>query len=411
MSELNKKANTTNVNTKRVLIWLVPGLVLVLAMFMLFRPRAELVDIVEVKLRPMRVTIDEEGKTRAREIFTISAPVQGRLLRTRLKEGDQVVANQTVVAEIEPSDAEFLDPRAQAESEALRDAAAAAREVALAELKQAKAERDFASAEVKRAHDLFAKGTIARQKVDDAERGAQATQAAVEAAMGNLKVRDYELNRARARLVPPTGSTSSQSPCACVTLRSPVDGRVLRILQKSETIVTPGAPLMEVGDPKDLEIVADMLSYDAVKIRPGQQVIIDGWGGNEVLLALVRMVEPFAFTKTSALGIEEQRVNVVMDLLDEPADDVSLGHAFRVNVRVVMWQSDAVKTVPLTALFRHENGWAVYVDNDGVANTTPVTIGHSSNLDVEVISGLQVGDRIVQHPNDRLSDGVRIQRR
>lgn len=247
--------------------------------------------------------------------------------------------------------------------------------------------------------------------MDDAERGAQATQAAVEAAMGNLKVRDYELNRARARLVPPTGSASSQLPCACVTLRSPVDGRVLRILQKSETIVTPGAPLMEVGDPEDLEIVADMLSYDAVKIRPGQQVIIDGWGGSEVLLALVRMVEPFAFTKTSALGIEEQRVNVVMDLLDEPADDVSLGHAFRVNVRVVMWQSDAVKTIPLTALFRHENGWAVYVDNDGVANTTPVTIGHSSNLDVEVISGLQVGDRIVQHPNDRLSDGVRIQQR
>jgi HlyD family secretion protein len=368
-------------------------------MFLLLRPRAELVDIVEVKLQPMRVTIDEEGKTRAREVFTISAPVQGRLLRTGLKEGDRVVANQTVVAEIEPSDSEFLDPRSQAESEALRDAAAAAREVALAELKQAKAERDFASAEVKRAHELFAKGTIPRQKVDDAERGAQATQAAVEAAMGNLKVRDYELNRARARLVPPTGSASSASPCACVTLRSPVDGRVLRILQKSETIVTPGAPLMEVGDPRDLEIVADMLSYDAVKIRPGQQVIIDGWGGDEVLLALVRVVEPFAFTKTSALGIEEQRV------------DVSLGHAFRVNVRVVMWQSAAVKTIPLTALFRHEGGWAVYVDNNGVANTRPVTIGHSSSLDVEVVSGLEVGEGIVQHPNDRLSDGTRIRRR
>ena len=333
------------------------------------------------------------------------------MLRPGLKEGDQVTANETVVAEIEPSDPEFLDPRSQAESEAARDAATAALELAGAELKQAEAERDYALAEIARARELYQKGTFPKQRVDDAERAAQATQALVEAAQANLNVREFELHRAQARLITPLQIQENRAPCACVTVKSPVDGRVLRVLHKSEVVVQPGTPLLEVGDATDLEIVSDMLSFDAVKVRPGQQVIIDRWGGERDLNALVRVVEPFAVTKVSALGIEEQRVNVVLDLVDPPEVRQALGHAYRVNVRVIVWQSDAVKTVPLTALFRRDDAWAVFVDNDGVAEIRGVSIGHTAGLDVEVLQGLHVGDRVVMHPNDRLVDGSRIRHR
>ena len=393
---------------KRLLLWSIPTAILLGVFVVLLRPRAELVDIIEVSAKPMVVTIDEEGEARAREIFTISAPVRGRLLRTSLKEGDSVIAGQTTVAEIEPSEPEFLDPRSQAQSEAARDAATAARDLAAAELKQAQAERDYALAEVERARELYRKGTVPRQRVDDAERAAQTTQALAEAATANLNVKDFELNRAQASLITPSQSQDHRSPCACVTLKSPIDGRVLRVLQKSETVVMPGTPLLEVGDASDLEIVADMLSEDAVKVQPGQKVIIDRWGGANTLNAIVRVVEPIAFTKVSALGIEEQRVNVVLDLVDPVETRQSLGHAYRVNIHVVTWQSDDVKTISLTALFRQGDQWSVYVDNDGVAETRAVRIGHTAGLDVEVLDGLDVGERVVMHPNDRLQDGTRI---
>ncbi len=393
---------------RRLLIWSIPIAILITVLALLLRPRAELVDIIAVSVKPMMVTIDEEGEARAREIFTVSAPVRGRLLRTSLKEGDPVLAGQTTVAEIEPSEPEFLDPRSQAQNEAARDAATAGRDLARAELKQVEAERDYALAEVERARELYRKGTVPRQRVDDAERAAQATQAAVEAAMANLQVRDFELHRAQASLITPSQSQDNRSPCACVTLKSPIDGRVLRVLQKSETVVQPGTPLLEVGDASDLEIVADMLSEDAVKVKPGQKVIIDRWGGENTLNATVRVVEPIAFTKVSALGIEEQRVNVVFDLVDPVEDRQALGHAYRVNIHVITWQSDEVKIVPLTSLFRHGDQWAVYVDDNGVARTQAVRIGHTAGLDVELLEGLEVGERVVMHPSDRLQDGTRI---
>ncbi len=396
---------------KRIALWSLPTVALVIALFLLFRPRAELVDVVEVSEGPMLVTIDEEGETRTRDVFTISAPVTGRLLRPLLKAGDEVVAGQTVVAEIEPSDPEFLDPRAQAESEAVRDAANAAYDLAAAELKRAEAERDFALAEVERARELYRKGTVPKQRVEDAERAAQATDAVVEAAVAKLSVQEFELNRAEARLITPAQLNANRPPCECVTVKSPVTGRVLRVLLKSETVVAPGTALLEVGDPLDLEIVADLLSVDAVKVTPGQRVIIDRWGGEHPLEARVRVVEPLAFTKVSALGIEEQRVNVVMDLVDPPDRRPTLGHAYRVNVRVVVWESDNVVTVPLTALFRSDQEWAVFVDNDGTADIREVEIGESAGLDVEIISGLRVGERVVRHPGERLSAGVRIRQR
>ena len=359
----------------------------------------------------MVVTIDEEAETRTREVFAIAAPVGGRLLRPSLKEGDVVVAGETVVAEIEPSDPEFLDPRSLAESEAARDAASAAKVLAAAELKQATAERDFALAEVERMRELYGRGTVPKQRVDDAERAAQATQALVEAAEAALRVSDFNLARAEARLITPAETNSDRAPCACVTVRAPIDGRVLRVLHKSETIVQPGTALVEVGDPADLEIVADLLSADAVKVGVGQRVMIERWGGEGQLSAAVRVVEPLAFTKVSALGIEEQRVNVVMDLLDPIERRSKLGHGYRVNARIVIWQADSVLAVPLTALFPVGDGWAVFVDDDGYAATRTVEIGHTAGLAVEIVDGLEAGERVIRHPNDRLEDGTRIRYR
>ena len=396
---------------RRLLFWSVPAVALGIALLLLFRPQAELVDLVAVKRQPLSVTIDEEGETRTREVFTIAAPVSGRLLRTSLKEGDVVAAGETVVAEIEPNDPAFLDPRSQAENTAARDAASAALELARAELKQAQAEQDFAVAEVGRARELFGKGTVPRQRVDDAERAVQSAEGLVEAAEASLNVRQFELDRAEARLITPAQLNEGRLPCECVKVRSPVDGRVLRVMRKSETVVAPGTPLLEVGDPSDLEVVADLLSDDAVKVRVGQRVIIDHWGGDHPLNAVVRVVEPLAFTKVSALGIEEQRVNVVMDLIDAPEVRPSLGHAYRVYARIISWQSDDVITVPLTSLFPRGDGWAVYVASDGSAEVREVTIGHTAGLTVEVLDGVAPGERVVRHPQDGLHDGVRIRER
>jgi HlyD family secretion protein len=397
---------------KRLVLWSVPAAVLVVVLAVLFRPRAELVDVVQVQMAPMLVTIDEEGETRTRDVYTINAPVGGRLLRTTLREGDPVIANQTPVAQIEPSEPEFLDPRSQAQSEAARDAATAALALAAAELKQAEAERDFATAEVQRFRELYEKGTIPEQQVDDAERAAQSTLAAVEAAQASLAVRQFELNRAEASLITPAGAHESHgSWCECVTVRSPVNGRVLRVHHKSETIVSPGTPLIEVGDPHDLEIVADYLSIDAVKVKAGQAAFIEGWGQDIRLNAVVQRVEPYAFMKVSALGIEEQRVNVVLDITDPAENWAALGHGYRVESRIIDWQTDAVKTVPLTALFRQGDDWAVFVDENDTAVLRNVKIGHTAGLAVEILDGLEIGEWVVMHPNDRLEDGSRLRRR
>lgn len=400
-----------NASTKRIFLWSVPAITLLAVLVVMFRPRAELVDLVEVGAGSMLVTIDEEGETRTRDVFTIAAPVGGRLLRTRLKEGDDVVANVTKVAEIEPSDPAFLDPRSQAQGEAARDAATAARDLAAAELKQSRAERDFAVAERNRMAELYRKGTVPKQRVEDAERAAQATGAAVEAAQASLSVREFELNRAEATLITPVETHAPRTPCACVTVKSPVNGRVLRILHKSEIVVAPGTPLIEVGDSNDLEIVAELLSVDAVKVRPGQAAIIEGWGGDTTLNAVVQRVEPFAFTKVSALGIEEQRVNVILDLTDPIEAWVRLGHGYRVEARIIAWRSDAVLTVPLTALFRVDDGWAVFVDDDGSAALRRVDLGHTAGLETEITTGLDAGERVVSHPNDRIAEGTRIRER
>lgn len=339
-------------NMKRILIWsVIAGLVLA-GLVVAFRPRPVAVDITTAARGQLVVTVADEGQTRVRDIYVLSAPVTGRMRRIDLRVGDPVAARKTIVAQIEPIDPSFLDPRSEAQARADVRAAESAEKLARAEVEMAQAELDFARREFERARELLPHGTIAQRTLDDAERAFRTRQAALLTAQAALDRSVFQLERARAALVSPADPHRADVQCACIALRSPVDGEVLRLLQQSESVVAASMPLVEVGDPRDLEIAVDLLSADAVKVREGQRVIIDGWGGDAPLEGRVRRVEPFGFTKISALGIEEQRVNVIIDLTSAPAQWISLAHGFQVDTRIVLAEHENVLKVPLTALFR-----------------------------------------------------------
>ena len=233
----------------------------------------------------------------------------------------------------------------------------------------------------------------------------------METAKASLRVREFELQTARAALLDPgSGRKNSDDDHCCFTVYAPVSGTILRVFQESEAVVTAGAPLVEIGDPADLEIVVDLLSTDAVKVSPGDGVLIEGWGG-EKLRGRVRRIEPFAFTKVSALGIEEQRVNVIVDFTDPPETWKRLGHGYRIIARIILWRGEDVLQVPLSALFRENGEWALFKAVDGRARLTPVSVGHMNSFNAEILSGVGAGDAIILHPSDRVRDGTRVIKR
>ncbi|MBK7904685.1 MAG: HlyD family efflux transporter periplasmic adaptor subunit [Proteobacteria bacterium] len=347
-----------------------------------------------------------------RDMFVVSAPLAGRMRRIELEAGDSVVAGETIVARIEPSDPSFLDRRSEAEVRAGIRASEAARAHAAAELRRAQAERDFAITELKRYEGLAASRTISQNDLESARRRASATaEAAVDEAVAGLRVSESELEQAKARLMAPGRSADRPADCDCITVRSPVSGSVLQVLAESEGIVASGTPLLEIGDPGKLEVVTDLLSTEAVKVRTGQRVLIERWGGDNALEGVVRQVEPCGFTKISALGVEEQRVKVVIDITESAEQWRTLGHGYRVEPRILLWESPDVLQLPLSALFRNGEEWAVFVNRDGRARLQTVAIGHMNGIDAEVLKGVAAGDVVVVHPSDRVSDGARIQPR
>ena len=396
---------------KRLLFWGPLALALALALAWLFRPAAVPVDLVAVDRGPLVVTVSDEGETRVRDMYVVSAPVPGRMRRIDLEAGDEVVADTTVVARIEPSDPSFLDVRSAAEARAGVDAAAAARTHAAAQVRRAQAELDFARAEFERMRALALSHTVSENELDSARRRARTAEAALAEADAERKMRESEYQVARARLLSPSASRASVADCDCVSVFSPVSGRVLRVVTESEGVVQSGTPLIEVGDPDQLEVVVDLLSADAVRVQAGQHVIIEAWGGEQPLEGKVRRIEPFGFTKVSALGIEEQRVNVVIDITTPREQWARLGHGYRVEPRIVLWESADVLRVPLSALFRHGQQWAVFVEHDGRAQLRPVEIGQGNGLAAEVLQGLESGERVVLHPGDRVSQGARLAER
>lgn len=398
-------------NLRRFMFWGSLLTLVALGLALAFRPQAVAVDTAKVTRGTLVVTVEDEGRTRVHDIYTLSAPVTGRMRRIEVHVGDPVTKLETMLAEIEPIDPAFLDPRSEAQARADVRAAESAGALARAEVEQAQAELDFARREFDRARELIQEGSISQRDLDQAERSYRTRRAALATAQAALDRSTYQLERARAQLVSPAERQQDGAECACVALRSPVDGQVLRLLQQSEGVVEAGTPVIEVGDPRDLEIAVDLLSSDAVKVRVGQRVIIDGWGGEQPLEGRVRLVEPFGFTKVSALGIEEQRVNVIIDIVSPPDEWERLAHGYQVDARIVLAQGANVLKVPLTALFRDGVDWAVFVDESGRAKLRHVSLGESNGVETEIAGGLAENDVVVLHPSDRVREGVRIDAR
>jgi HlyD family secretion protein len=370
-----------------------------------FREQPRAVDMAEVSRGDMRVTLDGEGRTRVRDVYVVSAPVGGRKLRISQKVGAPVLAGKTVLAAIEPNDPSFLDVRSEAEAAARIKAAEAASALANADLKRFQAELDFAHADHKRATELVKRGTISTRDLERADLAVRTREAAVSTAEAGRRVKRYQLETARAALIDPSETGGARSGGCCVQVRSPVDGQVLRVLVESESVVQAGAPLVEIGDPGRLEIIVDLLSSDAVQVRVGDEVLIDEWGGDTVLPGTVRHIEPAGFTKISALGIEEQRVNVLIDLTGPSEAYARLGHGFRVETNIVIWRAKDILLLPMSALFRSDDDWAVFSVAAGKAALRRVRIGHTNGTHAELLDGLGSGDKIIEHPSDIIVDG------
>jgi HlyD family secretion protein len=401
----------TQASWRRLWFWLPAFIALAGALTWLFRPQPVAVDLATVARGPLQVSVSDDGETRVRDMFVVSAPLAGHMRRIELEAGDSVVAGETIVARIEPSDPSFLDRRSEAEVRAGIRASEAARAHAAAELRRAQAERDFAITELKRYEGLAASRTISQNDLESARRRARTAEAAVDEAVAGLRVSESELEQAKARLMAPGKSADRRADCDCVTVRSPVSGSVLQVLAESEGIVASGTPLLEIGDPGKLEVVTDLLSTEAVKVRTGQRALIERWGGDNALEGVVRRVEPYGFTKISALGVEEQRVKVVIDITESAEHWRTLGHGYRVEPRILLWESQDVLQLPLSALFRNGKEWAVFVNRDGRARLQTVAIGHMNGIDAEVLKGVAAGDVVVVHPSDRVSHGARIEPR
>lgn len=374
-----------------------------------FMPQPVLIDTYTINRGPLRVTVDEEGETRIREIYVVSAPIGGKVQRSPREVGDAVEKGRTLLAVIQPEDPSFLDVRKRRELEAAVAAAEASISFTEAEIRRAKSELAFAQSDLKRTKSLAERGTVSQRTLEQAALEVEVREAGLAEAEANLLLRKRELESAKARLIGPeeAGDTGSATSC-CVEVVAPESGRVLKIHHESEQVVQAGSPLLEIGDPGDLEIVVDLLSTDAVKVSPGATAYIEGWGRPGILTAEVRRIDPAGFTKVSALGIEEQRVNTVLDIRSPRKEWADLGHDYRVFVRISVWESDDSLRVPLSALFRHGGDWAVFTVEDDRARLTKVAIGERNAEYAEVISGLNESDVVILHPSDTISDGVLV---
>lgn len=373
-------------------------------------PKPVPVDSARIDRGAIVVTVDEEGKTRIKDVYTVSAPITGRLLRLPVKVGDPVSAQVSPVASILPVTPAFLDQRTKSELLAAAAAAEAAVGLAEAELTRKKSEERYAKSNLDRADRLAKSATISQRAFEKAALDQDTAAAAVRQAEANLTLRRHEFASANARLIEPDALPDSESGSCCVVVNAPADGVVLKLIQESEMVVQAGAPILEIGDTGNLEIIVDLLSTDAVRITEGATATIENWGGKP-LNARVSRIDPAGFTKVSALGIEEQRVTTVLKLSDPQTQWSALGHDFRVYVRVNEWVDEDALRVPLSALFRVGANWAVFRIDRGIAQQTFVTLGHRNSAHAEILQGLNEKDTIILFPNDRIADGVAVTER
>ncbi|MEF3049041.1 efflux RND transporter periplasmic adaptor subunit [Pseudotabrizicola sp. L79] len=385
------------------------------ALMVAFWPKATMVDIGEVTRGSMRVTIDEQGRTRVRDAYVVSTPVAGQLQRVTVQPGDPVVRGETVVAHMHPTNPAALDVRTREQAQAAVAAAEAALRVAQADLNAALANLDLARTELTRTEQLVERGISSAAALDRARQFARVTEANVDTAEAAISMREAEIANAQAqligfddqRLAAAIGITSSDIP-----LYAPADGRILRVMQQSETALPAGTPIMEIGDiTSDLEVVVDLLSTDAVQVVVGSPVIITDWGGQTDLLGEVIRIDPFGITQFSALGVEEQRVKAVIALTSPAEAYAGLGHGFRVEARIVVWTSDDAVIVPASALFRSRGNWAVFTIIDNLAHLRLIKIGRNNGIEAEVLDGLSERDQVILYPSSGLSAGMKVAQR
>ncbi len=397
----------------RTILLLLTGAALVGGLFYYsFRTDPVPVDLYRIESGPMRVTIDVDGRTRIRNVYDIAAPIAGLARRSPVAVGDPVVGGETVVAVVEPTSPDLLDARSRLEAVAMVEQARAALRVADSDVQQAEQQRIHAQSQYNRAQALLERGVSSLIQLEDAAQKRQVALAGVAAAAARVDMAKGALSRAEAALLEP-GTADAPAPGAecCIQMRAPVNGVVLAVSVVSERPVVSGSSLVTIGDPADLEIIADLLSSDAVRLAPGAEAIVERWGGDVPLVATLTRIEPSARTEVSALGIEEQRVDALFDLTSPLPDRAGLGDGFSVFLRVVAWQAADVIQVPLSAAFRNGDAWAVFVVRDGVALQRPVTLGRRNAMFAEVTDGLTAGEIVVTHPSDALSDGLMVMER
>ena len=380
----------------------------ILAIIYGFMPRPVSVDTAKVSRGTLTVTIEEEGKTRVKDRFVVSAPVSGFMRRIELNVGDIVKKGQFVVM-LEPLRSPVLDPRSQAEAEAAVAAAEASVKAAEENARAASANAEYSKSNLERIKKLFGEGYISKDALEQAESEAKRTEANLLSAEAVVKVARFELDKARSALR--YSAEGVMNHTRAVAIRTPVDGRVLKIHRESEGVVNSGEPLIDIGDPIKLEVKAEVLSADAVKIKTGTTVLFERWGGDPALSGKVRVIEPAGFTKISALGVEEQRVLVVADIISPPESWQRLGDGYRVDARFVIWEGKDILQIPAGALFRKDKDWAVFVVRNNRAYLQKVEIGHRTGLAAEIVSGLNEDDMVIAHPDETVKDGVRIKQR
>lgn len=381
-----------------------------------FWPRAVMVDMGAVARGSMFMTIDEEAKTRVRDAYVVSAPIAGRVLRVDVEPGDSVVGGETVIARMLPLNPSALDVRTREQARATVSAAQAGLRVSRADLNKAIADKDLADLDLARARELRKKETIAQIALDRAERVWRSARATFDTARAAISMREADLANARAHLISfserrvPGGAALPVE--TAIPLTAPVSGRILRVMQESETTLAAGTPILEIGDiSNDLEIVVELLSTDAVQVQEGDRVIIEKWGQPNALSGVVERVEPWGFTKFSALGVEEQRVNALVRFVDPLEERDSLGHGFRVETRIVIWEGDDVLLAPSSALFREKGSWGVFVVEEGRAQFRSVEVVHNNGVKAEIAGGVVVGDRLILYPGPGILDGTKVEKR
>jgi HlyD family secretion protein len=375
-----------------------------------FWPQPVAIESTLVKRAPLTISIEEDGRTRVIDRYVISAPVSGMTCRMHLNVGDEVHQGESLLT-ITPLPPQVLDPRSRAQAEAQVLAARSALQAAKQQAVSARAAEQLASDKLKRYQPLIEKGLVSQETFDQAKTAALTAHAAKRSADFAVEVAQYELEAALTTLQYTAANPSDLTAQERVAVKAPIDGRILKVARECEGPVVTGEALLEIGNPRALEVAVDVLSADAVSIKPGMTVHFERWGGPGTLKGRVRLIEPVGFTKVSALGVEEQRVWIISDFTSESEEWQRLGDGYRVEAQFILWHEENVLQIPSSALFRYRDGWAVFTIENGRAKRTPVTIGQRNGLAAQILSGLNEDQRIINHPSDAVEDGVRITER